>query len=182
MVGSSLAGELIARLGPMRVVQLSLALSAVALGCGAIGWTPALVIVPPLIGVDGQRHTPLSTNGYVIAASSDHPDEAWALVQALLAPEFLESTWGRPGHAVPARISAAPSAIDASHPPANQDAVLEAMAVGRVFRPYTASAFAAYGATADLFTKLNKGELPLTDGLAQLEAAANAALAPDRIP
>jgi hypothetical protein len=83
---------------------------------------------------------------------------------------------------VPARISAAPSAIDASHPPANQDAVLEAMAVGRVFRPYTASAFAAYGATADLFTKLNKGELPLTDGLAQLEAAANAALAPDRIP
>ena len=139
-------------------------------------------VVPPLIGVDGQRHTPLSTNGYVIAASSDHPDEARALVQALLAPAFLESTWGRPGHAVPARISAAASAIDASHPPANQDAVLEAMAVGRVFRPYTASAFAAYGATADLFTKLNKGELPLTDGLAQLEAAANAALAPDRIP
>jgi multiple sugar transport system substrate-binding protein len=163
-----------------------------AAAMGSNGWfavgqlnaagTIAYDVVPPLIGVDGRRHTPLSTNGYVIAASSDHPDEAWALVQALLAPEFLESTWGRPGHAVPARISAAPSAIDASHPPANQDAVLEAMAVGRVFRPYTASAFAAYGATADLFTKLNKGELPLADGLAQLEAAANAALAPDRIP
>lgn len=139
-------------------------------------------IVPPLLGVDGQRHTPLSTNGYVIGRTSEHPDEAWALVQALVAPGFLEATWGRPGHAVPARISVAGSAVDPSHAPANQAAVLDAMAVGRVFRPYTASAFAAYGATTDLFTKLNTGLLPLDDGLAQLEAAANAALAPDRAP
>jgi len=116
----------------------------------------------------------------VIAATTPHPDEAWALVQALVAPDFLESTWGRPGHAVPARLSAADSAVDASHPPANQNAVLEAMAVGRVFRPFTSSAFAAYGATVDLFTRLNTGELSLEDGLAQLEAAANDALAPDR--
>ena len=137
-------------------------------------------VVPPLIGVDGERHTSLSTNGYVISGTSRHPDAAWALVQALLEPRFLEATWGRPGHAVPARISAASSAIDGSHPPTNQDTVLEAMAVGRVFRPYTAAAFAAYGATVDLFTKLNTGELGLEEGLAQLEAAANAALAADR--
>jgi hypothetical protein len=61
MVGSSLAGELIARLGPMRVVQLSLALSAVALGCGAIGWTPALAVVPPLVGVACAIETPASS-------------------------------------------------------------------------------------------------------------------------
>jgi predicted MFS family arabinose efflux permease len=62
MVGSSLAGELIARLGPMRVVQLSLALSAVALGCGAIGWTPALAVVPPLVGVACAIETPASSD------------------------------------------------------------------------------------------------------------------------
>ena len=56
------------------------------------------------------------------------------------------------------------------------------MAVGRVFRPYTASALAAYGATAELFTKLNTGAISLEEGLAQLEAAANDALAPDRTP
>ncbi|MEW5990232.1 MAG: sugar ABC transporter substrate-binding protein [Chloroflexota bacterium] len=163
-----------------------------AAAMGSNGWfavgqlnaaaTIAYDVAPPLVGVDGQRHTPLSTNGYVIAASSDHPDEAWALVQALVAPEFLASTWGRPGHAVPARISVAGSVIDAGHGPANQGAVLEAMAAGRVFRPYTASAFAAYGATVDLFTRLNTGELAIEDGLARLEAAANEALAPDRDP
>lgn len=163
-----------------------------AAAMGSNGWfavgqlndaaTIAYDVIPPLIGVDGRRHTPLSTNGYVIAATTDHPDEAWALVQALVAPDFLAATWGRPGHAVPARISVAGSAIDRDHAPANQEAVLEAMAIGEVFRPYTASAFAAYGATADLFTELNTGELSLADGLAQLEAAANAALAPDRIP
>jgi len=123
-----------------------------------------------------------STNGYVIAASSAHPAEAWALIQALVTPDFLASTWGAPGHAVPARLSAARSAIDASHAPANQEAVLEAMAVGRVFQPFTASAFGAFGATVDLFTRLNTGAIGLEDGLAQLEAAANAALAPDRAP
>lgn len=139
-------------------------------------------IIPPLIGTDGKRHTPLSTNGYVIAGTTKQADAAWALVQALLAPDFLASTWGKPGNAVPSRISAAGSAVDTSHAPANQAAVLEAMAVGRVFRPYTASAFAAFGATAELFTKLNTGALGLEDGLAQLERAANDALAPDRAP
>jgi len=139
-------------------------------------------ILPPLLGVDGMRHTPLSTNGYVISAHSKAPDAAWALMQALTAPEFLASTWGKPGHAVPARRSVASSAIDLAHPPVNQSAILEAMEVGRVFRPYTAGARAGYERTIDLFTKMNTGALPMADALAQIEAAANAALATDRAP
>lgn len=139
-------------------------------------------IVPPLLGAGGRRYTPLSTNGYVIAANSDHPEEAWSLVRALIAADFLSDTWGRPGHAVPALRSAASSIIDTSHAPANQAAILTAMEVGEVFRPHTSHAFDAYGRTVDLFTKMNTGELPIPDGLAQIEAAANDALAGDRSP
>ena len=139
-------------------------------------------IVPPLLGADGERYTPLSTNGYVVAAQGTNQDAAWALVRELVAPEFLASTWGRPGHGVPAVRTAAQSILEAQDAPANRAAILEAMEVGEVFRPYTASAFAAYGAKVDLFTKMNTGELSLTDGLAQIEAAANEALAPDRVP
>jgi multiple sugar transport system substrate-binding protein len=139
-------------------------------------------IVPPLVGVDGKRYTPLSTNGYVISAQSTHPNEAWALLQVLVAPEFLASTWGQPGHAVPARRSAASSIINAAHPPVDQAAILEAMEVGEVFKPYTAGAFDAYGRTVDLFTKMNTGVLAIPDALAQIEAAANEALAADRSP
>ena len=49
----------------------------------------------PFLGTDGKRHTPLSTNGYVIAAKSEHPDQAWALIQALVAPAFLEFDLGQ---------------------------------------------------------------------------------------
>ena len=139
-------------------------------------------IVPPLLGVDGKRHTPLSTNGYVVSARSAHPDEAWALLQALIAPDFLSSVWGKPGHAVPARRSVASSVVDASHAPTNQAAILAAMEVGQVFRPYTAGARAAYDRTVGLFTKMNTGELSIPDALAQIDAAANEALAADRVP
>ena len=139
-------------------------------------------IVPPLIGVDGKRHTPLSTNGYVVSAHSKHPDEAWALLQALITPDFLASTWGKPGHAVPARRSASASIIDPTHAPANQAAILDAMEVGQVFRPYTAGAHEAYDRTIDLFTRMNTGALAVPDALTQIEAAANAALAADRSP
>jgi multiple sugar transport system substrate-binding protein len=145
---------------------------------GTIGYD----IVPPFLGVDGKRHTPLSTNGYVINAASPHRAEAWALLQLLVAPDFLASTWGAPGHAVPARRSVAASVIDPSHPPGNQGAILDAMAVGEVFRPYTSSAFATYGATIDLFTKMNTGAVSLPEAERELEATANDTLAPDRLP
>jgi multiple sugar transport system substrate-binding protein len=139
-------------------------------------------VVQPFLGADGKRHTPLSTNGYVVSARSQHPDQAWALIQALVAPAYLASTWGKPGHAVPARRSAATSVIDTSHPPVNQQAILQAMEVGAVFRPYTAGARAAYDRTIGLFTKMNTGQLAIPDALAQIEAAANEALAADRSP
>lgn len=137
-------------------------------------------VVQPLVGPNGERYTPLSTNGYVIAANTEHPEAAWALVQALLEPAFLEQTWGKPGHSVPARRSAAASAINPDHAPANQSAILAAMEYGEVFKPYTAAAFEVYGKTVELFTQMNKGELAVSEGLPQIEAAANEVLARDR--
>jgi multiple sugar transport system substrate-binding protein len=137
-------------------------------------------IAQPLLGADGKRYTPLSTNGYMIAANSEHPQEAWALVQALVEPTFLADTWGKPGHAVPARRTVAAAVINPDQAPQNQAAIVAAMDYGEVFKPYTSSAFAAYGKTAELFTKANKGELPVAEAMQQIEAAANEALAPDR--
>jgi multiple sugar transport system substrate-binding protein len=137
-------------------------------------------VVEPLLGADGQRYTPLSTNGYVVAANSQYPEAAWSLVQALLQPEFLENTWGKPGHAVPARRSAANSVINLAHAPANQAAIVAAMEYGEVFKPYTSAAFEVYGKTVELFTQMNKGELAVAEGAAQIEQIANEVLARDR--
>jgi multiple sugar transport system substrate-binding protein len=137
-------------------------------------------VVQPLQGADGQRYTPLSTNGYVIAATSAQPEAAWALTQALLEPAFLEAVWGKPGHAVPARRTAAASVIAPARAPANQQAIVAAMEYGEVFKPYTVGAFAAYGQTVELFTQANKGEMAVPEALQAIETAANAALADDR--
>jgi multiple sugar transport system substrate-binding protein len=137
-------------------------------------------IVQPFVGEDGQRYTPVSTNGYLIAANSEHPEAAWALMQALTAPDFLAETWGRPGHAVPARRSVGDAVINPARSPANQAAIVAAVAYGEVFKPYTASAFEVYGKTADLFVQIMKGELPVDEGLAQIERTANEILAADR--
>jgi hypothetical protein len=103
-------------------------------------------------------------------------------VQELVDVEFLSSTWGRPGHGVPARRAAAQSVIDAERAPENEQAIVTAMESGAVFVPNTSHALDAYGATADLFTRMNKGEIEIADALAQIETAANEALAPDRSP
>ena len=137
-------------------------------------------IVQPLVGIDGQRYTPLSTNGYVISTNSQHPDEAWALVQALLEPDFLAETWGAPGHSIPAQRSAADSAINPARPPANQAAIVSAMEYGEVFKPFTASAFEVYGKTSDLFLATMQGKMPVNEGMAQIETRANEILARDR--
>jgi multiple sugar transport system substrate-binding protein len=139
-------------------------------------------IVQPLIGNDGNRYTSLSTNGYLISAGSAHSEAAWELTQALLDPQFLEETWGKPGHSVPARRSASKSAVNLSHPPENQDAILAALEYGEVFKPYTSSAFEAFGKTSDLFIQAMKGEVNLADSLAEIEKIANETLARDRQP
>ena len=139
-------------------------------------------LAQPLLGADGKRYTPLSTNGYVISAKSKHPEAAWALMQALLSTEFLQKNWGEPGHSVPARRSAARSAINPSHAPANQEAIIAAMEYGRVFMPYTSSAFEVFGKTSDLIVKMMKGEAPVEETLKQIEQLANETLARDRQP
>lgn len=137
-------------------------------------------IVQPLLGQDGHRYTPLSTNGYVISANSEHPDAAWELVQALTEASFLAQTWGKPGHSVPARRAAADSVINPELPLTNQQAIVAAMEYGEVFKPYTASAFETYGKTAEFFTKMMRGELPVAEAMSQIETAANETLAADR--
>jgi multiple sugar transport system substrate-binding protein len=139
-------------------------------------------VVQPLYGLDGQRYTPLSTNGYVISAQTEHAEEAWDLVQALLDPAFLEQTWGTPGHSIPARRSAADSAVNPERAPDNQQAILAAMEYGEVFRPHTASAFEVYGKTSDLFLKAMKGEIPVEEAMRSIEETANDILARDREP
>jgi len=81
LVGSALAGELIARLGAVRVVQGSLALSAVALGVGAIGWTPALAAVPPLLGIACGVETPASSDILARVTRPEHRTFIFSLKQ-----------------------------------------------------------------------------------------------------
>jgi multiple sugar transport system substrate-binding protein len=136
-------------------------------------------VVQPFLAVDGQRYVSLSTNGYLISAQSEHPDQAWALVLALLDPDFLDETWGQPGHSVPARRSVADSVVNQDHTPVNQQAIVAAMEYARVFKPYTASAFEAYARTADLFAQASRGELSPQDAMHQIEQAANEVLSSD---
>jgi predicted MFS family arabinose efflux permease len=82
MVGSALSGELIARLGAVRVVQAMLALSAIALLCGASGWIPALAIVPPLIGVACAIETPASSDILARVTRAQHRTFIFSLKQA----------------------------------------------------------------------------------------------------
>ena len=77
--------------------------SASFIAAGSIDFGSA----PPLLGVDGKRHTPLSTNGYVISATASTPSRPGRCSRTR-SPRFLASTWGetrarRPGSAVGGR-------------------------------------------------------------------------------
>jgi multiple sugar transport system substrate-binding protein len=139
-------------------------------------------IIQPLIGIDGRRYTPISTNGYVITTDSRYPDQAWELIQELLDPELLAQTWGQPGHSVPARRSVAGSILNPQHPPQNQTAILAAMEYGEVFKPYTSSAFEVYARTIDDFTQAMKGEVSVEAAMTRAEITANEILSRDRQP
>jgi multiple sugar transport system substrate-binding protein len=137
-------------------------------------------IVQPFIGVDGNRYTPLSTNGYLISANTNHADVAWQILQELLDTDFLVETWGKPGHSVPARRSAAHSTINLSHPPENQEAILAAMEYGEVFKPYTSSAFEVFSKTNDIFTQAMKGDIDTFEAMKEIEKIANETLKRDQ--
>src|SRR5262245_10878124 len=81
MLGSSLAGELIARFGAVRVVQVSLVLCALALGCGATGWATALAAVPPLVGVACAIETPASSDILARVTRPEHRTFIFSLKQ-----------------------------------------------------------------------------------------------------
>jgi multiple sugar transport system substrate-binding protein len=137
-------------------------------------------IVQPFLAPNGNRYSVLSTNGYVISAASEHPEEAWALVQALLEADFLAKVWGHAGHAVPARQSAAASVLESPDPPANRQAIVDVMAYADVFKPYTPSALEANVQTLGLFEQAMRGDLPVAEALEQIETVANGILAQDR--
>jgi len=61
MLASSVAGALIGIFGPVRVVQLSLALGAAGLGAGASGSLIALALAPLFIGLGCGVETPASS-------------------------------------------------------------------------------------------------------------------------
>ena len=82
LVGSTFAGDLISRLGAVRVVQVALALCAVALGVGALGWTAALAAVPPLLGVACAIETPASSDILVRVTRPEHRTFIFSLKQA----------------------------------------------------------------------------------------------------
>lgn len=138
-------------------------------------------IVQPPVGPAGTRATSLSTHGWAIPTTTEHPDEAWELIRALTDPDFLAEFWAEPGHGVPARQSAAEAILNPEDPPANQQAIIASLDYAQVFVPNTASAFEAYGSTSDLFIELMRGDVTLDEGLARIEEALNEVLAKDRV-
>jgi multiple sugar transport system substrate-binding protein len=139
-------------------------------------------ITVPLLNTQGDRLSSLSSNGFLISARTDHPDEAWALVLALMEPEFLRDTWGRPGHSIPALRSVAATGLDPSLTAEERDVILETMEYSEVFRPYTASAFEVYARTSELFVQAMRRDLPAQEAMRQVEAIANQILRNDRAP
>jgi multiple sugar transport system substrate-binding protein len=139
-------------------------------------------VVQPPLGETGTRATPLSTNGWAIPASLDaqQQEAAWALIEELTSPDFLAEYWAQPGHAVPSRISAGESILAPDAAPANRAVILDALEYAEVFRPFTASAFEAYGRTTETFVAMMKGDISVEEGAAQIDDVGNEVLARDR--
>jgi multiple sugar transport system substrate-binding protein len=136
-------------------------------------------VVQPFVGVDGNRYGPISTQAWVMSATSENQDAAWDLLRELTTEEFLTEYVATPGHGIPALRAAAPAAINPGNDPANQQAAIDAMEYEDVFRPFTASAFETYAKTNSLFIEAMKGDRPLEEILAEIETAANETLAKD---
>ncbi|MCC7355914.1 MAG: extracellular solute-binding protein [Anaerolineae bacterium] len=131
-------------------------------------------IVQPPKGPTGKRVSVFSTNGYVIAANSKHPREAWRLIEELTSPDFMKAEFAARGGALPSRRSAAPVVLATLQPPpANIKAVLAALEYGHPFRPNSFGAFEVYGKIIGLTNAAMKGERPVKDAYAEAEKIAN---------
>lgn len=124
-------------------------------------------------GPAGVKASPLSTNGWAIAADTEHPDEAWELLQELTSPDFLTSVWAEPGHGVPGRQSVSEAVLDPDSPPENRGAILRTLEYAEVFVPNTDGAFEVFSRTNDIFVQMMSGDISIEEGTEQIDQIAN---------
>lgn len=127
-------------------------------------------IVQPPIGPAGVRSTEFSVHGFSIARNSEHAEEAFELLRVLTSSEFTSEYWAKPGHGVPAVKSGAESVLNPDAAPDNEQAIIDAMAYGAAFKPFSEGGFESYIKTVDIFTSVFKGETPLAEGMAEVDA------------
>ncbi|MEZ4521077.1 MAG: sugar ABC transporter substrate-binding protein [Thermomicrobiales bacterium] len=123
-------------------------------------------------GPSGEKASPLSTNGWVIAETSENKDAAWQLIEELTSEEFLVSYWAEPGNGIPARESVAQEILNEDAQPANQQAILDTLEYAEVFIPSTNGAFEVFGRTSDIFIAMMKGDTSIEEGTAEIDAIA----------
>ncbi len=121
-------------------------------------------------GPAGVKASPLSTNGWAIAETSEQKDAAWELIEELTSEEFLTQHWAEPGHGVPARESVAPEVLQEEAAPANQQAILDTLEYAEVFVPSAAGAFEVFGRTSDIFVAMMRGDTPIADGTEEIDS------------
>lgn len=128
-------------------------------------------IVERPMGPTGVRSTPMSTNGWAIAANSEYPEEAFKLIMELTGTDFLRNMWAIPGHSVPSRRSAAQGILELGE---DYQYVLNAMEYARGFRPNVPGAFEAYFNSLEFTNGVFNGTYALEEGYSLAEEAANA--------
>lgn len=123
-------------------------------------------------GPAGVKASPLSTNGWAIAETSENKDAAWQLIEELTSEEFLTRYWAEPGHGVPARESVAPAVLQEEAAPENQQAILDTLDYAEVFKPSIAGAFEVFGRTNDIFIAMMKGDTSIEEGTTEIDRIA----------
>ena len=121
-------------------------------------------------GPAGVRASPLSTNGWVIAETSENKDAAWELIQELTAEGILSDHWAEPGHGIPARESVADAVLGQEESPENEQAIIDTLEYAEVFRPSVAGAFEVFGQTSDIFIAMMQGERSIEEGTTEIDA------------
>lgn len=127
-------------------------------------------IVQPPIGPAGVRSTEFSVHGFGIAKNTKHPEEAFELLRILTSAAFTTEYWAKPGHGVPAAKSGAQAILNPDAPPENEQAIVKAMEYGAAFKPFSEGGFESYLKTVEIFTSVYKGETPLAEGMAEVDA------------
>ncbi|CAN5623669.1 hypothetical protein BH23CHL2_BH23CHL2_06280 [soil metagenome] len=124
-------------------------------------------------GPAGVKASPLSTNGWVIAETSENKDAAWQLIEELTSEGILVDHWAAPGHGVPARESVADAVLNQERSPENEQAIVETLEYAEVFRPSVAGAFEVFGRTSDIFIAMMRGDVSIEEGTTEIDAIGN---------